>query len=394
MTPLSGFSIDPRSVIALTGVMSLVMSLVMFFLYRSAPPGVRGLREWMLAPAVCVVATVLVGMRGIAPDLLSIVVGNMVVFHGATLFYAASQLFLGERRDTRMWTAIALALGSAMAWFTYAHPSYGARVVVATSATSLLFLAHLRLYLRYGMQGFGRRFMAGVLCLEIVVLLGRLASALTGTAGSDLMEPTWVQALYIGMNALTVLLLSVGGIVLATDQVRAEFQHMARHDPLTGALNRGAFMDAFEAAVGHARRQRGTLSVVMLDLDHFKTVNDTLGHQAGDRVLKDFTARLQGLLRAPDTLGRYGGEEFVALLPDTDLRTATLVAERIRAGIEAMANAPRPLCASEGVPAYTASIGVTELHRTGGDTIDAMLARADAALYEAKRSGRNQVRAG
>ncbi|WP_325346042.1 GGDEF domain-containing protein [Xylophilus sp.] len=382
MNPLSNFAIDPRSVIVLTGVMSLVMSLVMFFLYRSAPPGVRGLREWMLAPAVCVVATLLVGARGLLPDLLSIVAGNMVVFQGALLFYAASQCFLDGRRDTRGWTAVTLALGPVMAWYTYVQPSYGARLVVATSVTSLLFTAHLRLYLRHGMQGFGRRFMVGVLCMEIVVLLGRLAAVFTGSAGSTLMDPTWIQALYIGMNALTVLLLSVGGIVLATDRVRAEFQYLARHDTLTGVLNRGALMDVFEAAVERARRQRTALSVLLLDLDHFKAVNDTHGHQAGDRVLQDFVAQLQGMLRAPDTLGRYGGEEFVVLLPGTELRTALGVAERIRSGIET----------SPGMLRYTVSIGVTELRRTPGETMDTLLARADQALYEAKRAGRNQTR--
>ena len=118
----------------------------------------------------------------------------------------------------------------------------------------------------------------------------------------------------------------------------------------------------------------------MMDLDHFKVINDTHGHQAGDRVLVEFAAKVQSRLRNKEMLGRFGGEEFVVLLPNTPLDAALQVAERIRAG-----------CVPQGKEVgCTVSIGVT-LGLPQGDSLDKMLARADAALYEAKNTGRNRV---
>ena len=118
----------------------------------------------------------------------------------------------------------------------------------------------------------------------------------------------------------------------------------------------------------------------MMDLDHFKTVNDNYGHQAGDRVLVSFVAQVNALLRGPDQLGRFGGEEFMALLPDTSLDEAISVAERIRAACKLVGNEP----------SCTVSIGITT-NRQDTDTLDTLLARADAAMYRAKANGRNRV---
>jgi diguanylate cyclase (GGDEF)-like protein len=118
----------------------------------------------------------------------------------------------------------------------------------------------------------------------------------------------------------------------------------------------------------------------MMDLDHFKAINDSYGHQTGDRVLVNFVAKVKTMLRQPDQLGRFGGEEFMALLPETSLEEAVLVAERIRAA-----------CAlADSGPSCTVSIGITT-HQQDTDTVDTLLARADAALYRAKTNGRNRV---
>lgn len=126
----------------------------------------------------------------------------------------------------------------------------------------------------------------------------------------------------------------------------------------------------------HGRR----MAVLVIDLDHFKTINDTWGHQRGDQVLVRFVSQVNALLRQPDLLGRYGGEEFLVLLPETTLLEALAVAERIR-----------ETCAlPRQEPGCTASIGVTTNHKDT-DTVDSLLARADAAMYRAKAHGRNRV---
>jgi diguanylate cyclase (GGDEF)-like protein len=121
--------------------------------------------------------------------------------------------------------------------------------------------------------------------------------------------------------------------------------------------------------------------VLMLDIDHFKTINDTHGHQMGDRVLVDFVNRITPLLRRPDQLGRFGGEEFVVLLPETTQEEALVVAERIRIRVGLPMN---------DLPAISVSIGMTS-NRPDEADLDALLARADKALYKAKETGRNRI---
>ncbi|TVQ57340.1 MAG: diguanylate cyclase [Rhodobacteraceae bacterium] len=156
-------------------------------------------------------------------------------------------------------------------------------------------------------------------------------------------------------------------------------------DPLTGLRNR-RYLDAhLPRLVSRAREHRQALAVLAFDLDRFKAVNDTFGHAAGDAVLREFARRLTDNIRTVDLAARLGGEEFVVALPDATLETARIAGERVRAAVEA------PGFAHEGRPIpVTVSVGVAGLHGPEDDAT-AMLARADAALYQAKQTGRNRV---
>jgi len=173
-----------------------------------------------------------------------------------------------------------------------------------------------------------------------------------------------------------------------TDRKRMEeeLRRLATTDALTGALNRRRFNELADQEVARSRRYGHELCVMMLDADHFKNVNDTHGHQAGDDVLKLLSATAREQLRDSDVFGRYGGEEFALALPETGLQTALEVAERIRAALAAL---EVPL-AEGGHVSFTVSIGVAKL-ADGDDDIHATLDRADQALYQAKESGRNRV---
>ena len=165
---------------------------------------------------------------------------------------------------------------------------------------------------------------------------------------------------------------------------RAEEMHLiARLDPLTGLYNRRYLDEHLRATAMGSRRRMQPLGVLMIDVDRFKSVNDTLGHAAGDEVLCEVTRRMRRIMRAEDVAGRWGGEEFLALLPQTDAEGAGAVAERIR---QAVADAPVRLADRE--VAVTVSLGYT-----AGvvDDVDALVNRADAAMYDAKEAGRNRV---
>lgn len=169
-------------------------------------------------------------------------------------------------------------------------------------------------------------------------------------------------------------------------------KHIGLTDPLTGVNNRRYVERRLLEEIGRTRRQGYALSCMYIDIDHFKQINDRVGHQAGDEVLREVAARIKAELRITDALGRFGGEEFVVLLIDADSKDAASVAERIR---QSVAEPALELGSGEKLD-VTVSIGVAMLDETdGGEPVDAIsrrfIARADRALYRAKKEGRNRV---
>lgn len=165
-------------------------------------------------------------------------------------------------------------------------------------------------------------------------------------------------------------------------QTRAEY--MARHDSLTGLLNRRGFHDFAHNIWSHAVRKQRTLSIIMLDIDYFKQVNDKFGHTVGDQVLIDISQLLTAKCRAGDLLARWGGEEFIILLPETELEQAHVIAERIRIAIERSSSIFK-----QNIITTTASLGVAE--HTLNHTLNELINEADKRLYQAKKLGRNQT---
>ena len=162
----------------------------------------------------------------------------------------------------------------------------------------------------------------------------------------------------------------------------------AARDPLTGIWNRNAIFDIFRRELTRAERERTQISIVMIDIDHFKNLNDTFGHMAGDAVLREFTQRITASLRPYDAVGRYGGEEFLVLLPGCDLDAGVRHAERLRILLSEEA-----FDTSEGTHVTTCSLGVASTSSSSPKSTDPLIRAADAALYRAKRNGRNRVEA-
>jgi len=165
---------------------------------------------------------------------------------------------------------------------------------------------------------------------------------------------------------------------------RDALAHEATHDPLTGALNRRAILESLSKELKRAARKQSALSIGLCDIDHFKQVNDTYGHQAGDVVLCGVVEAIQKRLRGYDLVGRYGGEEFLVVAPDSTGSKQEGVYERLRYQIDQLKVATR-----FGDVNVTVSIGVAGTD--DGNTVDHLLAAADAALYRAKDEGRNRV---
>lgn len=163
-----------------------------------------------------------------------------------------------------------------------------------------------------------------------------------------------------------------------------KLRRQAMHDSLTGILNRGAIMERFSIEMDRTHRDNGNLCIAMVDLDHFKRVNDTCGHTVGDTVLSETASRMASVLRPYDSIGRYGGEEFIIVFPKCDAAHAFAIADRVRRSISI-----QPVRTNWDAVTVTASIGIAEA-RPLMDS-DAVIREADNALFRAKQAGRNRV---
>ncbi len=202
-----------------------------------------------------------------------------------------------------------------------------------------------------------------------------------------------LQSLLLLSSILLLVYIIAFGVARSGMKQVAEAEERLRNqamiDALTGVFNRGELMSRAEEEMARVTRHgsdgdNGELSLIMLDIDHFKRVNDTYGHQAGDAVLSKMSERIKQGLRLYDIMGRYGGEEFLLLLPHTDLTNACVVAERVRTSV-----AEKPFTFKEQSLAVTISLGICSI--TPGINLTDAINRADQALYRAKQKGRNRV---
>ncbi|MEO6690652.1 MAG: diguanylate cyclase [Dokdonella sp.] len=200
--------------------------------------------------------------------------------------------------------------------------------------------------------------------------------------------PTWLEFALPGAFAFASVVLSFGlaDHTLSMRHERDVAHRLAEHDALTGVLNRRAIVARLRSVFLRARQSKSPLSLLFLDLDHFKQVNDSYGHRAGDQCLRAVIDPISSELRQSDTLGRYGGEEFLVVLPGVDATSAELVAERIRNRVQQMA-----MLVSGKHIKLTLSVGIATLS-VGMNSPEDLIERADVALYRAKAGGRNRVR--
>ena len=375
--------IDPRTVLLLTAFVSLLMALVHFSIKRSYPASVRVPHEWTVSMLIFIVGGLLASSAGRLPVVLSVVAANLALWLALYIAYVGSQRFFGVKPHLRAWLA---TLGIALLvclWFTWAEPNYMMRLRLATLVMAALCGVHARLVLQQGLDTFAKRAAFFTLMFSAANQLARAVSAFGTASSTNVLDTSLHHQLYLCACILGFLLTSLSTILMAADRLADELKQRAAHDPLTGALTRRHMDDLCQAELDRSHRNGRSMALLMMDLDHFKAINDSHGHQTGDEVLVNFVNGTREMLRPSDALGRFGGEEFLALLPETDLPQARLVAERIRAR-----------CAqSSGTTAHTVSIGLA-ITAAAPETVRDMLKRADVALYRAKAQGRNLVEVG
>ncbi len=204
-----------------------------------------------------------------------------------------------------------------------------------------------------------------------------------------LQVPIEVSLLFITLNILlisSIIFTLFYYFVKSEEKLRLQLEELANTDPLTEVPNRRSFFALANQEFERAQRSAKPFTILMFDIDHFKNINDTFGHDVGDRALKAFASLLKEQSRQIDVLGRYGGEEFIILLPETSIENASVFAHRVIEGCHKIA-----IETVNGMCSFTVSVGLTQLKSSNRDLLEP-IKRADIALFEAKESGRDQLK--
>jgi diguanylate cyclase (GGDEF)-like protein len=367
--------------VAINSLMSCLMSLVLYFLKRTYPKSIKGLDEWALFPLLAFCASSLYGMQGKWHHLISMALPNMLLVLTLVTQLRGTYKYFDKPVNVKLIRAVVGVSLVLFLWTSGKDEYYLHRLLFMTGLTLAMLGAQLKVVWVHRRGSLAAHFLFITLVFLCVVMGVRFVFALIETPPVGLFVYSPLQSLYLASHSFGILLLSIAAILLSSEQLRNEMVKLLRHDALTGALTRRTVFEYGEDELARSSRRDASFSVLLMDLDHFKEINDKHGHQGGDKVLTNFVQCVEQVLRRPSVIGRYGGEEFIVILPDTSQEQAVQVAERIQSHLRTQT----------GMLKVTASIGVACSVQAQRDTLDAMIGRADAALYAAKRNGRDRI---
>jgi diguanylate cyclase (GGDEF)-like protein len=383
-------SVDIRTVLLLLSLGNMAAACLLLVYggrLRNTPEGLFTWAKLLLGPA-----WMLLVLRGRIPDPLSFGLGNGLLIFGFWLEAASIKAL--DRPETppssrrlHPWKAMLVAVSLGLLTGELV-PQPNLRVALASAAATGCFaLASSRLLFGQPRPSPLRRALGIGYALLCLTTLWRMQAALSDGAFTLFNAPA-EQGITFSLLYTLMFGGSFGLLLVLKERADQTLLRTATQDELTGAPNRRALLERARLLAAKARREGTPLAALMLDIDHFKQVNDTHGHNTGDAVLRDLARIIREGLRTYDAFGRFGGEEFVAVLPGLGLDDARRAAERIRTAAEASQPLPDPAVR------YTVSIGVA-LGAPGDSDTDGgllgLLHRADQAMYKAKRLGRNRV---
>lgn len=314
---------------------------------------------------------------------------SLALTSGAVADFGADLFVFRRPRYTRVWLVV-LGCGLAIQFLPPAVPDLLAwRQVGYVCFLLVLLCLPIGIFFRPLLREFGRLGLFALLPFSLFTLFaGAVLLRFLFVPGA--LESAFQTRVHGGLQNLLPVVLSSGlfhltwlGLIVGRQVMRA--RRLARYDALTGVLQRATFEAEMDATVASARRNAQALTLAFLDLDHFKRINDLGGHRAGDEVLRRFAAVLRAVARSSDRVGRWGGEEFVLLMPDTDSTGAAQFLERLQVEVRA-----RAIPVPAGCAPLSVSIGYGVLAE-GETDWRALVARADGAMYQAKQAGRNRT---
>jgi len=356
-------------------------------------PGLRGLRVLVYALFCGLLGVSLMATRQFAPAWATIILANAAILTCSLLIYWATAVILDKGSEFHPWgIAIVVSASLLMCYFTYEHPNLLARIYISSgcfavyaTAKALLLFAYRKPVVEHATFQSGLDpLIAALAWLQVSIVALQIARIVL----TILYPPAQIVHMDIIQSGFTYLnlILNAGsgfGLVwLAQAMHRRDLHRIAQTDSLTGLLNRRAFEEILTRELRRSSPSEAPLAILLVDIDRFKNVNDTFGHQAGDEVIRRVALALRDSLRPADALSRFGGEEFVILLRNSTAIQAEEVACRLRANIADMDDLP-------GRIRLTVSVGVAagQFH----EDPETLMRRCDQAMYLSKKRGRNLV---
>lgn len=383
--------LDNRTLLFSLVIVYGMMAVSMAFVSRSGERD--GLTKWSWALGLETVAWILIAIRGMVPDTVSIVLANLIL--AAALATKLASIYEYRGLPWSRWQCLLPVLAMMIVVVLLQQDDFRGRILYGSLVYGVQVL--IMAYVLWGVEPRSGRawqllFISTVAFLPLFLM--RAVAALVGTIEfANVQSPIAPNALQLAVFVFVVaqgIVGSIGFVLMIKERTDKESRTLAMTDALTGLYNRRAFMELAEKECTFAERNTLPLGLMMIDVDHFKSINDHYGHAAGDVALASVARILASRLRRQDTIGRYGGEEFCVLLPSTDRSGAASVGEALRRAIERAA-----LSLAKQSISVTVSIGITTYPAQGRSTtphlLDSLFEKADAALYQAKREGRNRV---
>lgn len=381
---------NPKTLLLIASLLTGLMGCLLLLMGPATAQRLPGVRHWAAGSLLIATSGLLIALRDIAPVWLTYTAQNTAVMIAFTSFFVGSAKHFGHPPRLKVWGAFFVILWAAQAFFTYGQDSLRGRYLSLTGFVFAASAMHAWVFVRERNRRRAAREPGslGVLFTGFWVTFSTLIfgvrwghAVVLPQAGQGMLDTSWLQVLYLGSYVFGVVMMNIGFQLLVSERIRGNFEQLAMTDALTGARNRRAVVNAANDLLHRSRRSERPFVLMLLDLDHFKSINDQFGHQVGDEVLQAFCRRIETALRRADVFGRLGGEEFVVLMPDTDAQQAAQLADRLLKASAARASS---------LPVTTASIGISQW-RPGDASVDEVLGRADRALYAAKTAGRNQA---
>lgn len=362
----------------------LALGLIWAYVMRSYPK-FEAARLWTASAVLGAVGAGISMLRGVMDPALPLIAGGGLMILGSCLACMGVNRFYGKPVSWRAALLVPLLSSAGLAYFFVVNDHMPTRVLIYSLGQSIPIVMVLPLLLHDARQNPGARLAAIVAMLILAIHVIRSGAAMVGLGGGiTAVNFNGLQAALILVLVFLAMAWNFGCLLMAIDRLRKEVAELALMDDLTGVANRRRLLQRLTEECGRSQRSGEPFSLLVIDLDSFKAINDTYGHAAGDACLQYFTLMAQTRLRRNDMLARTGGDEFCVVLPGSTAHEGAMIARRV----VDVCRQDAATCVGNDIP-IAVSIGVAQWSKEIGEFPDRLMACADHALYEAKKNGKN-----